>query len=171
MIRAIHADKTPNLFVLQYSNMWLVQNLLLIPRVFFSESIVEKRKPLGPSARRAGWIGCNILLHEIPEDGKISVISAGVPVRKEQVRNEFSRVKQLAELPPSVRSWTIDVLGAIRHLRKTEFSLEEAYGFESKLKVLHPNNQNVRPKIRQQLQVLRDGGLISFISPGRYRLR
>jgi hypothetical protein len=52
--------------------------------------------PRGPNARRAGWIGCNILLGEIPADGKIPMISAGVPVRKEFVREEFSRVKQLA---------------------------------------------------------------------------
>lgn len=70
MIRAIRSDNTPNVLLLQYSKSWLVQNLLLIPRMFFSESVIEKRKPLGPNARRAGWIGCNILLSEIPSDGK-----------------------------------------------------------------------------------------------------
>src|SRR5438552_100030 len=54
---------------------------------------------------------------------------------------------------------------------KSDFSLEELYGFESELKSLHPQNQNVRPKIRQQLQVLRDLCLISFLSPGNYRVR
>jgi type II restriction enzyme len=56
MLRAIRADKTPNLLLLllQYSNSWLVQNLLLIPRMFFTESIIERRKPLGPNARHAG---------------------------------------------------------------------------------------------------------------------
>jgi type II restriction enzyme len=170
MLRAVRADKTPNLLVLQYSSAWLVQNLLLIPRMFFSESVIEKRKPLAPEARRAGWVGCNILLSEIPADGKITMISAGVPVLKNQVRAEFARVKQLAELPPSLRGWTLDVLRAIRRLGKTDFSLRELYGFESELKVLHPQNQNVRPKIRQQLQVLRDVGLISFQSPGNYRV-
>src|SRR6266576_2287995 len=91
MLRAIRADRTPNLLLLQYSNTWTVQNLLLVPRMFFTESVVEKRKPLGPSARRAGWVG-NILLGEIPPDGKIPMISAGVPVRKDCVREEFSRV-------------------------------------------------------------------------------
>jgi type II restriction enzyme len=36
---------------------------------------------------------------------------------------------------------------------------------------LYPGNRNVRPKIRQQLQVLRDQGYLDFIGPGRYRLR
>jgi type II restriction enzyme len=152
MLRAIRADRTPNLLLLQYSDTWLVQNLLLVLRMFFTESVVEKRKPLAPSARRAGWIGCNILLGEISSDGKIPMISAGVPVGKDRVRKQFSRVKQLAQLPPSLRGWTLDVLRAVRQLGKPEFTLAGVYAFEPQLKALHPSNQNVRPKIRQQLQ-------------------
>lgn len=137
----------------------------------FSESIIEKRNPLGHNARRAGWVGCNILLSEIPADGKIAVVTAGLSIPKQRVREEFSRVKRLGEVPPSLRGWTLDVLRVIRRLGKSEFSLQELYGFESELKSLHPQNLNVRPKIRQQLQVLRDVGLISFLSPGIYRAR
>lgn len=171
MLRSIRADRIPNLLILQYSREWLVQNLLLIPRVFFSESVIEKRKPLGPQARRAGWVGCNILLSQIPEDGKISVVSAGTPVPGSRVREEYSRIKKLAELPPSLRGWTVDVLNVIRQIRKPHFSLEEVYRFEPDLKAVHPRNQNIRPKIRQQLQVLRDLGLLEFTSPGNYALR
>jgi type II restriction enzyme len=170
MLRAIRADRTPNLLLLHYSDTWAVQNLLLVPRMFFTESVVEKRKPLGPDARRAGWVGCNILLAEIPPDGKIPMISAGVPVRKRFVREEFSRVKQLAEIPPSLRGWTLDVLRAVRQLGKPEFTLQEMYAFEPQLNALHPSNQNVRPKIRQQLQVLRDLGLLRFGVKGNYRV-
>jgi type II restriction enzyme len=42
--------------------------------------------------------------------------------------------------------------------------------FEDKLGKLYPNNNNVRPKIRQQLQFLRDNGYLEFLSRGRYRL-
>ena len=171
MLRSIRTDRTPNLLLLQYSNTWAVQNLLLVPRMFFTESVVEKRKPLAPKARRAGWIGCNILLSEIPLDGKIPMISGGVPIREEQVRKEFSRVKQLAELPPSLRGWTLDVLRAVRELRKPEFTLQELYAYESELKAMHPQNENVRAKMRQQLQVLRDLGFLEFSTPGNYRVR
>ena len=170
MLRAIRGDRTPHLLLLQYSDTWLVQNLMLIPRVFFTESVIEKRRPLGPNARRAGWVGCNILLNEIPSDGKITIVSAGVPARKQTVRDEFSRVKKLAQLPPSLRGWTLDVLRAVRELGKSEFSLQELYAFEAHLKLLHPQNQNVRPKIRQQIQVLRDLGIIRFGARGNYRL-
>jgi type II restriction enzyme len=171
MLRAIRADRTPNLLLLQYSSTWLVQNLLLIPRMFFSRNVIEKRNPLGPQARRAGWVGCNILLSRIPPDGKITLVSSGVVSPKHRVREEFARVRRLGELPPSLRGWTLDILSAIRRLGKTDFSLQELYGFESDLKTLHPQNQNVRPKIRQQLQVLRDFGLIQFVAPGNYRIR
>jgi type II restriction enzyme len=170
MVRAIRTDRTPNLLLLQYSNSWIVENLLLVPRTFFTESVIEKRKPLAPNARRAGWVGCNILLGEIPPDGKIPMVSAGVPVQKQNVREEFSRLRQLAQLPPSLRGWTLDVLRAVRQLGKTEFSLQELYAFESQLRVLHQKNQNVRPKIRQQLQVLRDLGLLRFGARGNYRV-
>ena len=171
MLRSIRADRIPNLLILQYSHEWSVQNLMVIPRVFFSESVIEKRPPLRPEARRAGWVGCNILLSQIPEDGKINMVSAGKEVPGSRVREEYSRIKKLAELPPSLRGWTVDVLRVIRELRKPSFSLQELYRSESDLRNLHPRNQNVRPKIRQQLQVLRDLGMLEFASPGNYILK
>jgi type II restriction enzyme len=168
MLRAIAADRTPNLLILQYSSTWLVKNLLLIPRVFFTRSIIEKRSPLAPNARRAGWVGCNILLAEIPRDGKVAVVSDGVALPEARVRTEFSRVRKLAEVPPSMRGWTVDVLGLVRRLEKDQFTLHELYAFEDELKTLHPGNRNIRPKIRQQLQVLRDMALLEFVGEGRY---
>ena len=143
---------------------------MLVPRMFFSESVIEKRNPLSATARRAGWVGCNILLSGIPEDGKIAIVSAGVPIPEKQVRREFERVRRLAELPPSLRGWTVDVLNAVRRLRQSTFSLQELYQFEPELQAAHPRNKNVRPKMRQQLQVLRDLGLLDFTGRGTYQV-
>ncbi len=171
MVRAIRSDRVPNLLVLQYSTDWLVNNLVLIPSVFFSETAIEKRAPLSSQARRAGWVGCNILLDRIPQDGKITMVSDGSAVAEEKVREEFTRIRKLAEVPPKLRGWTLDVLYTIRKLGRKRFSLQELYRLESHLQRLHPHNQNVRPKIRQQLQVLRNLGLVEFTSPGNYALR
>lgn len=171
MIRAIRADRTPNLLVLQYSKDWAIKNLMLIPRVFFSESAIEKRAPLSPAARRAGWVGCNILLSRIADDGKITIVSNGSSIHESAVRAEFSRARKLADVPPALRGWALDVLNAARKVGSARFSLEQLYKYEDELKSLHPSNQNVRPKIRQQLQVLRDSGLVEFISPGKYSLK
>lgn len=171
MIEAIRSDRTPNLLVLNYSREWAVSNMLLVPRVFFTESVIERRKPLSAEARRSGWVGCNILLREIPEDGKIAVVSGGKVLPAEHVRAEFSRIRGLSQLPAGMRGWTVDVLRAARRLRKARFSLSEVYEFESELGALHPENRHVRPKIRQQLQILRDLGLLTFDAPGQYSLR
>jgi len=171
MVRAIRADSSPHLLLLQYTSEWYVRNVLLIPRMFFTESIIEKRKPLSAGARRAGWVGCNILLCGVPEDGRIPVVADGVPEPQRRVRRRFQRVGRLAQLTPSLRGWAVDVLGIIRRLGKRNFSLQELYRFEGELQAIHPQNRNVRPKMRQQLQVLRDMGLVVFTGPGRYEVR
>jgi len=54
---------------------------------------------------------------------------------------------------------------------KTEFTNDDAYMYVSQLEKLHPNNRHVRDKIRQQLQILRDKGLIAQIRRGVWTLR
>jgi hypothetical protein len=46
---------------------------------------------------------------------------------------------------------------------KSEFTAADAYVFTRELEQLHPDNKNVRPKIRQQLQVLRNAGLLLHV--------
>jgi type II restriction enzyme len=49
--------------------------------------------------------------------------------------------------------------------------LDDVYAFEGELRSRYPQNKHVKPKIRQQLQVLRDKGYIDFLGNGRYRKR
>ena len=170
MMRALRNDSTPNLLLMQYNDEWMVQNLVLIPSFFFSPAAVQKRNPLGPSARRAGWVGCNILLTEIADDGKIRVVSQGVPEPPQLVRDRFQSVRPLADVESRTRGWTLDVLRMIRRLGQKRFSLQDVYTFEGDLSAIYPDNRNIRPKIRQQLQVLRDIGFIAFEGSGNYRV-
>jgi len=73
--------------------------------------------------------------------------------------------------PLEARGWLLDVMKCVEALGKPEFTLDEVYAFEQRLSHIYPGNQNIRPKIRQQLQFLRDRGFIEFISRGQYRLR
>jgi type II restriction enzyme len=51
-----------------------------------------------------------------------------------------------------------------------EFTLEQMYLFEILLKKIYPNNNHIRDKIRQQLQILREYEYVEFIDDqGRYR--
>jgi type II restriction enzyme len=150
---------------------WRVRNLILIPRFAFSFAAVEKRRALSATARRAGWVGCNILLTRIPAEARLSIVIEGKPVDPAEVRRKYKRVKPLAAIDPSERGWTLDTLAAVRSLGKQSLTLSEVYSLERQLAQLHPANRHVRDKIRQQLQVLRDAGLLDFVARGVYRLR
>jgi len=50
------------------------------------------------------------------------------------------------------------------------FELGELYAHEDHFKELFPSNFHVRDKLREQLQFLRDEGLIKFLERGRYRI-
>ncbi len=171
MKRAILEDRTPNLFVLHYDpDAWAVRTVLLVPHFAFALSTLEKRPPLRPTARRAGWVGCNILLDKIPVHARISIVSEGTPPTPREVRSSYNRLRPLEKLQVEKRGWTLDVLQVVQSLGKLEFTLADVYAHAGALAKLHPNNRHVRPKIRQQLQVLRDLGLLTFLGSGSYRL-
>lgn len=168
MMEAIRTDVTPNLLLLHYLPDWTIERLLLIPRFFFSASVIERRKPLRATARRAGWVGCNIRIGLIPSEGKIPIIQDGRCRTPAKVRLEFDKVSGLQQVPPNLRGWTLDVLRCVKRL-PSSFELSDVYEFEDELSRLHPDNRHVRDKVRQQLQVLRDIGFLKFVSPGKYR--
>jgi len=171
MKRAILEDRTPNLFVLHYDlDTWAVRTILLVPYFAFALSAVERRKPLAATARRAGWVGCNILLDRIPVHARISVVNEGTPQTSQQVRASYNRLRPLEKLQVEKRGWTLDVLQVVQSLGKLEFTLADVYAHANALARLHPKNAHIRDKIRQQLQVLRDLGLLDFLGSGSYRL-
>jgi hypothetical protein len=163
---------------------WRVKNLLLVPSFAFPPSAIIKRKPLALTARRAGWVGCNIALNRVPAEARIAVITESAVLPASEVRERFKRVKPLKDIPITQRGWTLDVLNIVRRLVESrrrgdesltptgqpeslrlltssptnEFTTTDVYAFERELEKLHPDNRHVRDKIRQQLQVLRDLG-------------
>ena len=172
MREAILSDRTPNLLALHYdADSWRVRDLILIPHFAFSLAAVKKRPPLKESARRHGWIGCNIILSNIPSDARIPMVSGGLASNPAEVRRLYRRLKPLAKLRLEARGWLLDVLNVVRSLERRTFSLNDVYSHEAHLAELHPKNQHVQPKIRQQLQLLRDKGFIEFLGRGDYRLR
>jgi len=170
MMRALQSDSIPNLLIMQYTPEWAVRNLILIPSFFFSPAAIQKRKPLSPNARRAGWVGCNILLSEIAIDGKIPIVSNSSSHSPDTVRMRYSLVRPLSRVVTDKRGWTLDVLRIVRKIEKARFSLADINDFESVLAEIYPENRNVRPKIRQQLQILRNFGYLRFEGRGQYLL-
>jgi type II restriction enzyme len=173
MIERLQENNNPNFFFMSYEkSTFAIKDFLAIPKYFFIDAIIEQRKPLSPTARRAGWVGCNIVIEGIPEFGKIFYVHNGQPKSKDQVLEHWQKtsfVRNAHEI--DTKGWLFDVLICIDKLKKTEFSLDEVYSFEALLKAKHPQNNNIQAKIRQQLQFLRDKNVIEFLKPGHYRLK
>jgi type II restriction enzyme len=160
----------PTLMMLERNDEWKIESLTAIHHLFLTPNVIEKRKPLSHTAQRAGWIGCNIRLDQIAPDARISVIGNGLPCEPRLVRSAFRRFNGLKEIAPSARGWTTLTLRIIRSLETDEFSLDALYAKEKSFKEAYPENNNIRAKVRQQLQVLRDHGYLRFDGKGKYRL-
>jgi len=173
MIRRLSESTNPNLFVLAYSENTLdIVDFVAIPRYFFTNSIIEKRDPLGENARRAGWEGCTVLYGKIPDLGKVYYIEKGKIKTKFSVLENWKRTLFLSETKDQdTKGWLVDILRCIEDLRKPIFSLGELYSYISTMRAKHPNNYNIEAKVRQQLQLLRDKNVIDFIGRGMYKIR
>src|SRR5216683_4106685 len=172
MCDRLAASNNPNLFLLKYDlKQFAVLNFFVVPKQFFVREVIEERKPLASTARRAGWIGCNILLSQIPTSGKVFIVRDGLPQPKEQVLAQWNKTLFLRDENPEARGWLIEVMNCVEMIGKPEFQLDDVYAFQDRLSQIYPNNRHVREKIRQQLQVLRDHRYLDFVSRGYYRLR
>ncbi len=167
MIERLNSKRNPHFFFMTYQD-YNVKDFLLIPKHFFVNDIIEKRKPLSDTAKRAGWVGCNILLNKIPNSGRIFYIKDGEKLTKDNVINRFMKTSFLANSKPNLRGWTLDIMKCIDTISANEFTLEQMYGFERQLKLKYVENNFIKDKIRQQLQYLRDKGYIEFKGKGKY---
>ena len=170
MMHRIQTSTVPSFLLLQYSLTWNVVSLRAIHHALITSEAIEIRKALAITARRAGWVGCNILLGGIPPEGRIPLIVDGIAVPRDDCRIKFARAEKLAGFSPETRGWAAAVLTRLHCLKNERFALSDAYAFEEELKHLYPENRNIRAKIRQQLQVLRDAGLVAFEARGIYKL-
>ncbi len=169
MMDRINSENNPNLFFLNYSKLdMIVENFLVIPKYYFNDGLIEKRQPLGLHAKRSGWVGCNILLNNIPEYGKIYFIKNRMIKPREHVVMEWAKTSFLANHGKEVRGWTIEIMRLIDRIHKQDFTLQDMYFFKPELERIFPDNNFIEDKIRQQLQLLRDRGVIIFRGKGKY---
>jgi len=172
MIERLKDSNNPNFFFLNYNFIFSkVTNFFVVPKHFFVPQIIEKRKALPPGTRRAGWVGCNIILQQVPKKGRIFYLKDGKVQPKNKVLEDWKKTLFLREEKQlTVKGWILDVMKCIDKLNKEEFALEEVYRFEEELQAKHPDNQHIQAKIRQQLQLLRGKSYLEFIGGGHYRL-
>lgn len=100
-------------------------------------------------------------------------------IRQLQHKEQVQGKKSSAQSSPSelldalaLKGWTLDVLDLVLKLPKPTFRLDDLYASIPHLQQIHPMNNNIDAKIRQQLQVLRDLNLVEFLDQrGTYRKR
>ncbi len=169
-IQRINGNNNPDFLLMNYSlEKMRVEKVIFVPKFFFTPELIEKRKPLATSARRGGWVGCNIIYENIPIQGRISIIEDGVALDKSDVLSRVRQAENIRINDIAARGWLLDILDCVNSISENTFSLDMVYEFERELAKKHPDNNNVRAKIRQQLQVLRDRNVISFLGGGHYR--
>ena len=69
----------------------------------------------------------------------------------------------------SLAGWKLEVFKCANSIPKQIFTLNEINKFEKYFKKIYPTNLHISDKIRQQLQYLRDLGLIEFLGSGKYK--
>lgn len=169
MLQRISSDNNPNFFFLTYNSSLLINNFILIPKHFFTGDIVQKRKPLSETARRAGWTGCNIEIGKVPDAGRIYFIKNETVVPKNTVREKWESGVFLKAKKGEAKGWILDIMKCVDRIKNESFSLSDVYAFEEELMRKHPVNKHVKDKIRQQLQILRDKNILEFLGQGKYK--
>jgi type II restriction enzyme len=91
MIERINSKDNPSFFFLTYSQEYRVDNFLIIPKQFFKPDMIIKRKPLSVTAKRAGWVGCNIDLRKVPESGKVFLVKDQQVIPRDNVTEQFQK--------------------------------------------------------------------------------
>jgi type II restriction enzyme len=169
-IHALESHDNPNLLLLSYDPSWSnVTDLVGIPRQALSRLTIIPRAPLSANARREGWQGCSIDLTGLPQSALIPIVTTGTPRSPSVVLRDWRQYDFITRSGRVARDWLPDVIACVNRIAAEEFDLLAVYDFESELRILHPRNYNVKPKIRQQLQILIRNGLVTRVRPGVYR--
>lgn len=171
MLSAVRSDTCPALVLMRYNlSDWSVLDLIAIPSFALTEQAIIPRKPLASTARRAGWVGCNIDLSQIAPQARVNIVRQGIVSPRKEVAQSYARLKPLQSINVNQRGWALAVLNGIQSFGLTKFSTQDAYVMEKSMQRIFPGNRNIRPKIRQQLQVLRNMGILIHVERGEWIL-
>lgn len=172
MMERLTSRTNPDLLVMEYlADESRIENLWIIPKYFFTPEIIEKRRPLAATARRAAWTGCNIVWQAIPRLGKIALVKESTPIPARFPQEQFAQTQALERKNLDARGWLMDLLRCLEAIPSEHFTLADVYDFADHLQTKHPENHHIKDKIRQQLQFLRDQGFLTFEGRGKYRKR
>lgn len=89
-------------------------------------------------------------------------------ISKKYVLAQFQQTKFIDGIKhSSEKHWVFDVMKCVDALDRRS----DIYQFEADLQKVHPNDHNIKAKICQQLQMLRDKNYLEFLGDGKYGKR
>lgn len=93
-----------------------------------------------------------------------------MPIDSPSTGDATFSISDTETLLKGMRGWLKLTLRGVLAMPESGFQLAELFGeCGGAAAKEYPRNQHVEAKLRQQLQRLRDLGLVEFISPGRYK--
>lgn len=147
MMSRLKARNNPSLMAMSYDRaMTGVTDLIVVPKHVFTPEIIEKKNPTLPRGRSNPWIGCHILIGQVPLSGRIPLITRGAHVPKVGVLDRWRSTLFLRDASLNARGWLLAVMMAVEAVDKAEFDLDDVYAHEAALSALYPGNHNVRPR-------------------------
>lgn len=106
------------------------------------------------------------ILSKIPENKSIKLPNFNL----ESPENNYDTLEiPKTIISASLNGWKLEVFKCIESIPSQIFTSNDINKFEKELKILYPKNGHITDKIRQQLQFLRDLGLVEFLGNGNYR--
>ncbi|MCP1660504.1 DpnI domain-containing protein [Neisseria perflava] len=167
MITRIQADDSPNFFFLAYKKAdYSVQQLILVPKHFITTGMIIPRKQALQG--RPNYLMCDMDISSLPQSGRIYLIHQAQIVDPETVCRQWQANLFLRQQNVEKKGWLLAIMRCIDTLPDS-FHLAQLYEFEAQLKRKFPENNHIKDKIRQQLQILRDQNIIEFTACGQYR--
>jgi chromosome condensin MukBEF MukE localization factor len=105
----------------------------------------------------------NALRAALPRVATLREAAIEAPPRVQLRRREFDRFIE------NLSGWIQLTMEAIARIPADIFTMDEVCAASAEMVAnRYPDNRHVREKLRQQLQRLRDLGLIAFLGGGRY---
>lgn len=122
------------------------------PEVWTAEQLDELREPV------------DRLRAALPRARKIELQAIERPARIELKRRDHTRLVE------SFSGWLHLTLEGLAQIKADVFTMDAVFAACAPLAAAQfPDNRHVREKLRQQMQRLRDLGLVSFLGGGRYQ--
>ncbi len=135
----------------------------LVPKIVFDFNQISKNENTG-TIKKTDIKTVREIISKIPKIETIKFPESKI----ENFQDSNISIPRIAIIN-ALDGWKLDVFNVLNIFKEYEFDLIDVYKFEVDLQKLHPKNKNIKDKIRQQLQNLRDIGLIEFKGFGEYR--